>query len=47
MAVYNKRGKVVAWVGGRFLPINGPVVWFIVAAAFMAGVLGGIVGGLL
>lgn len=47
MTVYNRRGKVVAWVGGRYLPVNGPVLWLVVVVALMAGLLGGIIGGAL
>lgn len=44
ITIYNKRGKVVAWVGGKYLPANGPFLWLTVGASLVAGVAGGVIG---
>lgn len=41
IAVYNRRGKLVLWIGAGILPANGPALWFVAAVCFISGLVGG------
>lgn len=41
LGIYNKRGKMVLWVGGKYLPINGPALWLTLLLCLVTGFVGG------
>lgn len=43
LVVYSRRGKALLWTGGR-VPVNGPVLWWAMAACAVAGAAGALAG---
>lgn len=40
LGLYNKRGKLVLWIGGRWLPMNGPALWLAIILCFLSAFIG-------